>query len=377
MQITSILDLLDSYPNPIPAWSIPYFDWCNWVTVVMPESWLNTCEDVQACIDREFIMSILNLDSSLSVNNWTLHINETWVNSVINVVWNAPNITIGGTTIDLSNLLEQFALTFSDWSNSVTVTHNWLVELVGLDWMRFLASAPNMLQVGLPTWAAHMQVLTRDAENNVAFWNNNQCCAQTLSFDTETNILSISGTNAVDLTSINTDNQELIINWNILSITQLNSAPQSVDLTNVNEHTLTLVWNILNIHGSDNVINNNVDLVRVWPKTLEFDNVSKVLRLLDDNWQIVSDISIERVNNQTLEISQTWDQCSDWWIKIGITQPGWQATQFINIPKAPVQCCADVMACQGIQQMLSDIANLRTVAASLQTQITTINQQLP
>jgi hypothetical protein len=57
-----------------------------------------------------------------------------------------------------------------------------------------------------------MQVLTRDAENNVAFWNNNQCCAQTLSFDTETNILSISGTNAVDLTSINTDNQELIIN---------------------------------------------------------------------------------------------------------------------------------------------------------------------
>jgi hypothetical protein len=75
-----------------------------------------------------------------------------------------------------------------------------------------------------------MQVLTWDAINQVAYRENNQCCAQTLSFDTATNILSLSGTNAVDLTSINTDNQELAINGNILSITQLNSGPQAIDL---------------------------------------------------------------------------------------------------------------------------------------------------
>jgi hypothetical protein len=112
------------------------------------------------------------------------------------------------------------------------------INVLGVDGMRFFITPANTLNVGLPANRQHMQVLTWDDVNHVAYRENNQCCAQTLSFDTATNLLSISGTNSVDLTSINTDNQELAIVGNILSITQLNSGPQAVDLTNVNEHTL-------------------------------------------------------------------------------------------------------------------------------------------
>lgn len=112
------------------------------------------------------------------------------------------------------------------------------INILGIDGMRFFITPANTLSVGLPAQRQHMQVLTWDQSLGVAYWENNQCCAQTLSFDTLANILAISGTNSVDLTSINTDNQELALNGNILSITQLNAGPQSVDLTNVNEHTL-------------------------------------------------------------------------------------------------------------------------------------------
>ena len=112
------------------------------------------------------------------------------------------------------------------------------INILGIDGMRFFITPANTLTVGLPANRQHMQVLTWDDVNHVAYRENNQCCAQTLSFDTATNILSLSGTNAVDLTSINTDNQVLAIVGNILSISQLNGAPQAVDLTNVNEHTL-------------------------------------------------------------------------------------------------------------------------------------------
>jgi len=376
MTITSILDLLDSYPTPIPSWSIPYFDWCNWVTVVLPESWLNTCDDVQDCIDREFISSILDLDSSLSVDWWQLHVVDSRVNSVITVDWTASMLTIWWTAVDLSDLLNEFSITFNDWSNSFSATHLDTIQLVWLDWLRLLATAPNQIRVWLPTWAADMQVLTWDEENGVAYWNNNQCCAQTLSFDTETNILSISWTNSVDLTSINTDNQELVLVGNILSITQLWASPQSVDLTNINEHTITLTNNTLSIIWSDWVVNATVDLINVWPKTIDFDTATNEIQIKNDNGVVISDVDITWVNNQTLSV-QTWaDSCADWWVKVWISLPD-GSTQWVDIPKAPVQCCDDVYACPQIQAMFNDISTLFVTAAALQTQITTLQNQMP
>lgn len=161
-------------------------------------------------------------------------------------------LTVGSTTLDLCSILTNVVYTIRDDSGTmIDIGNGDTLNVLGVDGMRFFVTPANTLTVGLPANRQHMQVLTRDDVNQVAYWNNNQCCAQTLSFDTATNLLSISGTNTVDLTSINTDNQVLALLGNILSISQLNGAPQAVDLTNVNEHTLGIAANILTIYGSD------------------------------------------------------------------------------------------------------------------------------
>ena len=166
--------------------------------------------------------------------------------------------------------------------------------------MRFYVTPANILNVGLPLNRQHMQVLTRDDVNKTAYRENNQCCAQTLSFDTATNILSISGTNAVDLTSINTDNQELLLAGNILSITQLNSGPQSVDLTNVNEHTLGLVGNLLDIYGSDGLSNFQVDLTNVNEHTIGI--VGNLLTIYGSDGVANAVVDLSQTNEHTLAI---------------------------------------------------------------------------
>lgn len=116
------------------------------------------------------------------------------------------------------------------------------INILGIDGMRFFITPANTLTVGLPANRQHMQVLTWDDVNHTAYRENNQCCAQTLSFDTATNLLSISGTNSVDLTSINTDSQTLFLSGNILGITQLVNGVYingpTVDLIDVDKHTL-------------------------------------------------------------------------------------------------------------------------------------------
>jgi len=373
--IDSLLDLLDNYPNPLPEGSIPYFDWCDWITVVLPQWWINTCNDVQDCITESFIMSLINVDSSLSVSWWSLSVSDTWINENITVNWTSPNLTVGNTTLDLSTLLDEFSLTFNDWSNSFSVSHSDTIMLEWLDWLRFLATSPNRLQIWLPTWAWDKQVLTWNADTWEAYWNNDQCCAQTLSFDTATNILSISWTNAVDLTSINTDNQELGLSGNILSITQLGSWPQAIDLTNVNEHTIQLTWNVLSILWSDWVVNATVDLLNVWPSTIDFNDTTNEIQIKNDNWDIISHVNISWVNNQTLSVQAWTDPCADGWAQIWISQPD-GSTQRIDIPATPIQCCDDVMDCSWIQAMISDIAALYNLAAQLQTQIDNLNTQI-
>ncbi len=372
--IDNLFDLLDIVPNPVPAGSIPYYDWCDWKTVVLPAAWMNTCVDVRACIDNAYILSILQVDSSLSVSGGALHVNETWINSIIDVVRAAPNLTIGNTTVDLSDLLWAFSLTFNDGSNSFSVSHLDTVQVEWLDGMRFLATAPNRLQVGLPNWAAHMQVLTWDDDQQVAVWNNNQCCAQTLAFDTASNILSISGTNSVDLTSINTDNQELALTGNLLSITQLGSGPQAVDLTNVNEHTIQLAGNVLSILWSDWVVNATVDLLTAGPKTIDFDDATNEIQIKDDNWAIVSHVDISGVNNQILSVQSSWAGCA-WEAELWISQPDW-STQWITLPNAPITCCDDVMACPMINTMKTNIAALISDVAQLQIQINQVQDSI-
>jgi hypothetical protein len=51
----------------------------------------------------------------------------------------------------------------------------------------------------IPGTRQHGQVLTWDAINGYSYWDNNQCCAQTLFLDEATETLHLSGTNSVRL----------------------------------------------------------------------------------------------------------------------------------------------------------------------------------
>jgi hypothetical protein len=81
---------------------------------------------------------------------------------------------------------------------------------------------------------------------------NNQCCAQTLNVTGQ--ILSLSGTNSIDMDQF--DNQQLSIIGNILSLE--NSV--SVNLGNVNNHSLVLNGMDLELRNSQGTLLSTVTL---------------------------------------------------------------------------------------------------------------------
>lgn len=242
----NLFDFIEKLPNPIPANAIPFYDWCNWTLITLPEIGLNSCQDVQSCITCQFIWSKLNSpDNSIIVNWCWLSVNPAFVDQNIHASINNCTLSIWAVNVDICGILNEFEFTFFDWTNSLAVSNTDIINLVGLNGMRFFITPWNNLNVGLPTWATDRQVLTWDAITWEAYWNNNQCCAQTMSFDTNTNILCLSWTNCVDLSSINTDNQTLSLVGNVLTISNGNS----VDLWPIDNQTLSL-----NITATDYVI---------------------------------------------------------------------------------------------------------------------------
>jgi len=170
------------------------------------------------------------------------------------------------------------------------------LQISGLDGMRFFidmdpASATyNMLVVGLPTNSIipdpnnqgapipgtrqHGQVLTWDAVNGYAYWDNNQCCAQTLWLDESTETLHISGTNSVWLGVLN--NQQLSYTENLLCISQPNGGSQCIDISETNNHHLvtyagTANHYMLDILNSNNISQGMVSLEHMNNQTLSYD----------------------------------------------------------------------------------------------------------
>lgn len=345
-------------------------------------------------------------------------------------------LTVGWTTVDLNAAIQTAYFTIFDWANSTQINFSDVLTLVGADGLTFTVPFNDAIQIWLPVPRQHMQVLTWDDINHVAYWENNQCCAQTLSFDTVTNLLSISWTNSVDLTSINTDNQELILAGNILSITQLNWAPQAVDLTNVNEHTLWLLGNTLSIYGCDWILNNDVDLTNVNEHTLTL--AANLLSILGSDWVANATVDLTNVNEHTLwlvwnlldiygsdgisndQVNLTNVNEHTLWLvgnllsilgsdgvvnftvdlsnvnehTLGIAGTRWcpaqtgdvvitiygsdgVANNSVSIPAPAVSCCDDVMACAWIQSILADIVILTNRIIAAENAIQLLQWQLP
>ena len=103
----------------------------------------------------------------------------------------------------------------------------------------------NPYKVGLVTTCADGQLLKYTATGGWNCANDTNTDAQTLSWNTGTNILTVSGGNTVDLSSLkdNTDNQTLSIAGNVISLTNGGSvtlpADQNTTYSNGNGMTLT------------------------------------------------------------------------------------------------------------------------------------------
>lgn len=229
----TLFELIDHLPNPVPSNAIPFYDGCRWTLISMPANGINTCQDVQSCIDCNFISSLLNSSNgSINILGCNLTINPTVMNSLISATFTSPNLTVWTTVVNLSNLLNAVYFDIYDGVNTITINHTNTLNLMALDGLRFFVSWVNQVNIGLPSNAQPNQVLTWNQDTGEAEWRNNQCCAQTFNVDGQN--LCLSGTNCVDMDQF--DNQQLSLVGNILSLE--NSI--SVDLGNVNNHSLVL-----------------------------------------------------------------------------------------------------------------------------------------
>ena len=457
--IETIFDLIDNLPNPIPANSVPYFDGCNWTLIQMPAS--TACNDILDCIDCQFVTSFLSSpNNSIFVNAWgvcwALEINPWFVNNALNSSWASPLLTIWNVTHDLSSIFTNNVFwSIYDWTMTFQVNNQDVLNIAWLDWLRFFVDgvAPNQqLVIWLPTeslipdpnnqWAPipgtrqHGQVLTWDAITGKAYWDNNQCCAQTLWLDEATETLHISWTNSVWLWVLN--NQQLGIDWNTLCISQPSGASQCISLSETNNHTLeTYAGNpalhyFVGLLNSNWVLQNQVSLEHMnnqalsitgndlfisqpggltqWVDLSETNNHTLetyagdatyhyFVGILNSNWVLQNRVSMEHLNNQVLSYDATVDANA-----LNISQPGgW--TQTVNLNRVnnhhmsfdsgtnvlslwnsvnelmstitlPSFDCDDVMACSWIQQIISDIAVLAGRVAAAENQIDNLRAEL-
>lgn len=130
-------------------------------------------------------------------------------------------------------------------------------------------------------------VLTRDCVTNQAQWIPPQCCLQTLNF-VGGNITIDIDIAWPDISSINTDNQQLTLTSDALRPSvnhhdtlclsrrhggalgvQIPDPDSCVDLRDINEHTFDIQGNLLYLLGSDLLINSVVDLSQVNEHTLD------------------------------------------------------------------------------------------------------------
>lgn len=317
-----------------------------------------------------------------------MDVSTTWLNSNIVSTWSSPILTIGTTDHDLSTIFTgNVYWTLNDWITTHQIDNQWTLNVAGIDGMRLFIDwvAPNeQLVVWLPTESIvpdpgnqgapipgtrqHWQVLTWNAVEWVAYWDNNQCCAQTLWLDEATETLHISGTNSVWLGVLN--NQQISIDWNDLSISQPGGWVQTIDLSETNNHTLAVYpWTadhyMLDILNSNGVSQWMVSLEHMNDQVLSYDQVAAPNTLnISQPWGGVQSVVLNRVNNHHLTIDgnvlKLWNSINE--EMSSITLPSFD--------------CDDVMACSGIQQIITDIWLLAGRVAAAEAQIALIRAEL-
>ena len=125
-----------------------------------------------------------------------------------------------------------------------------------------------------------------------------------------------------------------------------------VDLSNVNEHTLSLALNRhLWIYWSDWTLNNKVDLLNVWPKTITYNSATSKIEIRNDDWDIVSSVDISWINSQNL-VWSNWMIQLDWVNGTWVSQAWFRKTSAFFV-QTHYDVCVEI-GWQKLNENLSD-----------------------
>ena len=185
MPYVTLMDLISNCPNQLEAGSIIVFDWCH--RVLQPIEHIDIdCEDVQNCIDCEYILSQLQFGPGFIVGGWEMPcligLDPSYINTVVTAEFDCETgmLTIGNNTpIDLSCIADFRGFTFMDGLNNYTVANG---DMIFVQWLHGMQCVVGnqLIQVDLPSGATNSQVLTWSTVNNAAYRANplEICCDQ-------------------------------------------------------------------------------------------------------------------------------------------------------------------------------------------------------
>lgn len=185
MPYVTLMDLIANCPNELAAGSIIVYDWCH--RVLQPIEHIDVdCEDIQNCIDCEYILSQLQFGPGFIVGGWKMPcligLDPSYINTVVTAEFDCKTgmLTIGNNApIDLSCIADFRGFTFMDGLNNYTVANG---DMIFVQWLHGMQCVVGnqLIQVDLPSGATNSQVLTWDAVNSVAYRANplEICCDQ-------------------------------------------------------------------------------------------------------------------------------------------------------------------------------------------------------
>lgn len=308
----------DSAMNLVDNAVIQYdADSCSWKYTVLVDS--TSCWSIRSCIDANFVKWLIRATQWVRRDGVTLKSEMWYINANINSSWTSPNLTIGGTTHNLSTLLSNMQFWFSNGWGWFLVGQNSDVQFLWLDGLRTVV-AWSVLSVWLPLGRTDWDILSRNGTtaewvapldaccekiqtcmrpitdglqsqiDNINSWGGagTNTYVNTMSLNNTTNVLTLTRTDAVSLTvdfsTIIAASTDDVVNWgSVTSATNL--------------RLTTVSWGFVDIDMSPLQDNDN--------QTLSFNSGTNILSISGGNTVDLSSI--------------VWGWVDDFLTAVGIT----------------------------------------------------------
>ena len=159
-----IPDFIDLIPDPVLPNSVPYFDGCHWTMVVLPAGGM-TCAEVITCMSPEVSNIWADLNTKLECSDL---VNCQTIIDIINDIADTPTTTLALVETIVASVNSGTQFSVPNWGSIRFQWHMWLTT----------DTTNDQINIYLPGGWLDGQVLTRDADNWYAYWDEPMevCC---------------------------------------------------------------------------------------------------------------------------------------------------------------------------------------------------------